>query len=248
VNRPRGAADEYEHSTEVTIVSKSKSDWKYYGGWILVAAVLLLSAYVGWSTLGHRPVGNQVPGYDLTDPGTDTLSLESAGQFGDSFGYINSLFSALAFGGVILTVLMQSQELRLQREEMRLQRQEMEDTRAELKGQKEALEGQKKALAITTQVQALGSVTQAYAVLTAGENERSSQDFYAHCERNIRYYEAEQEKGTTFDECALAEARQTKERSFGHQLYGRLDQLKELEDEAKKLWGMGKSGEEVPGE
>ena len=43
---------------------------------------------------------------------------EGAGQFGDSFGAINALFSGLALGGVIVAIWLQSRELELQREEM----------------------------------------------------------------------------------------------------------------------------------
>lgn len=46
------------------------------------------------------------------------------GQFGDMFGVINSLFSGLAFGGIIYTILLQREELRAQREELRLTKQE----------------------------------------------------------------------------------------------------------------------------
>lgn len=56
-----------------------------------------------------------------------------AGQFGDVFGSINALFSGLAFAGVIVTVWMQ-------REELKLQREELEATREELRGQKEQME------------------------------------------------------------------------------------------------------------
>lgn len=50
---------------------------------------------------------------------------------GDAYGSLNTLFSGLAFGGVILAIIMQGQELRLQREEMSLQREELERTRKE---------------------------------------------------------------------------------------------------------------------
>ncbi len=64
------------------------------------------------------------------------------GQFGDSFGVVNALFSGLAFAGVIFAILLQQKELKLQREELELQRKELEDTRAEIKGQKETLQKQ----------------------------------------------------------------------------------------------------------
>ena len=61
------------------------------------------------------------------------------GQFGDMFGGINALFSALAFAGLIYTVS-------LQRKELSLQRQELEETRNELRRSAEAQEQSHKAL------------------------------------------------------------------------------------------------------
>ena len=52
-------------------------------------------------------------------------NMESKGQFGDMYGALNSLFSGLAFAGVIITILLQSKELGLQREELKAQREEM---------------------------------------------------------------------------------------------------------------------------
>ncbi len=59
-----------------------------------------------------------------------------SGIFGDMFGASNSLFSALAFIGLIIAIL-------LQKEELSLQRKELKQTRVEIAGQKEQLEGQK---------------------------------------------------------------------------------------------------------
>lgn len=47
-------------------------------------------------------------------------------ELGDSFGALNTLFSGLAFGGVIVTMLMQSRELKNQQKEMRETREEFE--------------------------------------------------------------------------------------------------------------------------
>lgn len=55
------------------------------------------------------------------------------GEFGDKFGAINSLFSGLAFLGLIITLL-------FQKEELELQRQELAETRKELEGQKKEFE------------------------------------------------------------------------------------------------------------
>lgn len=57
------------------------------------------------------------------------------------FGAMNTLFSGLAFAGIIFAITLQSQELELQRKEL-------EQTRAELKGQKEQLENQNKSFLI----------------------------------------------------------------------------------------------------
>lgn len=59
------------------------------------------------------------------------------GEFGDKFGAINSLFSGLAFLGLIVTLL-------FQKEELELQRQELAETRKELEGQKKEFEEQNK--------------------------------------------------------------------------------------------------------
>ncbi len=60
------------------------------------------------------------------------FSISASGTFGDSFGLLTSLFSGLAFAGLIIAILMQKEELSLQREELEL-------TRKELIGQKEEL-------------------------------------------------------------------------------------------------------------
>lgn len=44
--------------------------------------------------------------------------LEHRAQIGDSFGSLNALFSALALAGVVVTIVLQSRELRLQRNEL----------------------------------------------------------------------------------------------------------------------------------
>lgn len=53
----------------------------------------------------------------ITWPITE-LSINNAAVFGDSFGILTSLFSGLAFSGMIITILLQKDELRLQRQEL----------------------------------------------------------------------------------------------------------------------------------
>lgn len=52
-------------------------------------------------------------------------SINKAGVFGDSFGVLTSTFSGLAFAGLIITILLQREELGLQREELRETRKEI---------------------------------------------------------------------------------------------------------------------------
>ncbi len=51
---------------------------------------------------------------------------DGPGTFGDTFGIVNALFSALAFALLIYTSLMQREELELQRKELELTRKEIE--------------------------------------------------------------------------------------------------------------------------
>lgn len=53
------------------------------------------------------------------------LSLESKGLTGDSFGVINTLFSGLAFAGIIAALFLQRKDLSLQRDELKLTRKEL---------------------------------------------------------------------------------------------------------------------------
>jgi hypothetical protein len=71
------------------------------------------------------------------------LSINSSGVFGDSFGLLTSLFSGLAFAGLIITILMQRDELALQREELTLTREELNGQRLEMKEQNETLRVQR---------------------------------------------------------------------------------------------------------
>jgi len=59
-----------------------------------------------------------------------------------SFDRLNTLFSGLAFWGVVFAILLQKSELQLQRDELRLTRNELKLTRSEVRGQKEQLEAQ----------------------------------------------------------------------------------------------------------
>lgn len=61
--------------------------------------------------------------------------LPDRGTIGDMYGSINTLFSGLAFGGIIYTIYQQRAEFRLQREELKLQREEVARTNQALNEQ-----------------------------------------------------------------------------------------------------------------
>ena len=66
--------------------------------------------------------------------------MEQRGQFGDMFGAVNSLFSGLAFAGVVIAIYMQSQELGLQRKELKLAREAQEKSEQALRAQVEQMQ------------------------------------------------------------------------------------------------------------
>jgi len=68
--------------------------------------------------------------------------MEKRGQAGDLFGAVNSLFSGLAFAGIIWSLRLQQTQLEMQKEELKLQRGEQIAARNELAGQKEQLQQQ----------------------------------------------------------------------------------------------------------
>ncbi len=73
----------------------------------------------------------------------NTITIDQSGVFGDSFGFLTSLFSGLAFAGLIITILMQKDALALQRDELLLTRQEMAGQKEELRVQNETMRTQR---------------------------------------------------------------------------------------------------------
>jgi len=71
------------------------------------------------------------------------------GQFGDVFGVLNCLFSGLAFAGVIISILMQKEELNLQRQELKETREELKKQAIAQEKQEEALREQARIMAMT---------------------------------------------------------------------------------------------------
>lgn len=66
-----------------------------------------------------------------------------SGTFGDTFGIVTSLFSGLAFAGIIISIFLQSKELMLQRRQLSLQAKELHDQSIAFNEQNKVLEQQK---------------------------------------------------------------------------------------------------------
>ncbi len=62
-------------------------------------------------------------------------SFKTRGQYGDSYGAVNALFTGLAFAGLIFTILLQHREIRLQRLDFSEQLREMQLSRSEVERQ-----------------------------------------------------------------------------------------------------------------
>lgn len=60
-----------------------------------------------------------IDNYILSSDLNKLSNEETRGVFGDKFGAINSIFSGLAFAGIIFTILLQRKELSLQRDELK---------------------------------------------------------------------------------------------------------------------------------
>lgn len=65
------------------------------------------------------------------------------GVFGDMFGAVNSLFSGLAFAGLIVTLLFQKEELKLQRDELAETRKELNSQKLEFQEQNKTMKRQR---------------------------------------------------------------------------------------------------------
>lgn len=95
-------------------------------------------------------------------------SWEERAQLGDLFGVINSLFSGLAFAGVIYTIYLQREELALQRRELQLTREELQRAASAQEHSQEALQKQVRVMETTARLSALGTIVEHYRVLIDG--------------------------------------------------------------------------------
>ena len=62
---------------------------------------------------------------------TDLKTVAEKGVYGDSYGSVTSLFTGLAFAGLLFTIFLQQREIKLQREDFLTQLEEMKLSRQE---------------------------------------------------------------------------------------------------------------------
>ena len=98
-------------------------------------------------------------------------SWSDRGTFGDMFGGINTLFSGLAFAGIIFTIFQQHKELKLQSKELQLQRKELELTRNELRDAANAQAEQVKQMLRAATITGISAKVQCFSTLSAGKRE-----------------------------------------------------------------------------
>lgn len=90
------------------------------------------------------------------------IEKDRHGTFGDTFGAINSLFSGLAFAGIIYTILLQRKELELQRQELRETRKELERAANAQESSGQQLKRQAENLKMTAKLNALSTLVNFY--------------------------------------------------------------------------------------
>ena len=115
--------------------------------------------------------------------------MQERGQAGDLFGAVNSLFSGLAFAGIIWSLRLQQTQLEMQKEELKLQREEQIASRIELKGQKEQLQEQSKIFELQRFENSFFAMLDLYREnkkLFTGNN--SFEELYAKLKMNYKFY------------------------------------------------------------
>lgn len=113
-------------------------------------------------------------------------SPQTSGYFGDTFGAVNALFSALALGGLIYTIFLQRTELRLQRLELEETRKELARSASAQEESQAALKAQVASMALTAKINALNSLIQA-ADYKMARGTLTTVEF-EHCKKDILRY------------------------------------------------------------
>ena len=104
--------------------AEKESNWKYIVIFLLALLVVVVLCYVNYR-YAYK------------------LDKDERGIFGDMFGAVNALFSGLAFAGLIVTLIMQHDELKLQRKEISQTNQELAAQKIEFEKQNKNLQTQR---------------------------------------------------------------------------------------------------------
>lgn len=145
--------------------STGADEQKWYESPLFLFALL---GAVGLSTLGYW--------WLIHSWNTD---YEKTGQFGDTFGALNAVFTGLAFAGLIFSIMQQRRDLRMQREELALQRQELRLQREEQVNTRGVFERQNFETTFFNMLNLLNSVTETlkFTHPRTGESIESRQSF-----------------------------------------------------------------------
>ena len=106
-------------------------------------------------------------------------NLNSRALFGDSFGALNTLFTGLAFAGVVISLIFQKNELELQRKELELTREEFAISE---KSQQEIIDSSKTQSIIHAKTARLNALS---AMLTYWNNQPQNSRFPGSIEKSI---------------------------------------------------------------
>lgn len=87
---------------------------------------------------------------------------EDRAAFGSMFGAVGTLFSGIAFGGVIYTILLQREDLKLQRNELAMTRDELKRSAAAQEKSEQALVEQARMMELTARLTAMNFLAETY--------------------------------------------------------------------------------------
>lgn len=154
--------DEREHRQ-----SEHKDRKRFWRNWLIALCIFAGIAFAA---------GIFLPSFLANKLGSDVAELR--GQIGDSFGLMNALMSTAAFAGLIITLLMQREELELTREEMADNRRVMELQASVMQSQLESallgVEIQERALATSVIQSWYSNDRSASKILDDGDGDISS--------------------------------------------------------------------------
>lgn len=115
------------------------------------------------------------------------LDNDLRGTIGDIFSVVSTLFSGLAFGGIIITILLQRQELVLQREELRCTREELKRTADSQEESLKALERQADNFKISSKLTALNTLVSYYAEIEKEQRIIGGYSFSEATKKRVKY-------------------------------------------------------------